>query len=426
VEGEGAAEGGAVPGGGGEVAEAVAAGLGAEGAREAEGAEGEGVGAAIAGSEDKDAVSPFLQGEGDIPGEELVTTEHVRREKVGQEMNEQGSNLRRQKARKALVVGLWALLVGCGPSLPPAPIEPTMDPGFEAGAPAEKPGLIEDEEEGPEPLYPGDVVAIQMIGGQEQESRPTPVDRGGYVHVALLGSVKVAGLPLHEAEARLQKALARVDRFSQVSLALVEARGRHASVVGAVERPGHVVLQGDMRLADVLAEAGGPRSAAQEDRLAALGDLDGLRLVRKGQVLPVDGRRALEGDPRHNVRVRPGDIVHVPPALAARVMVLGEVGRPRSMGFRPGMRLTEALADAGGLARSADNADVRVIRGGYASPRVYVASPKALFAGKAPDVLLAPGDVIFVTEHWMSTVGQVLERVIPATTTAVLLGTTMR
>ncbi len=322
--------------------------------------------------------------------------------------------------------GLALVLAGCGPSLPPAPIEPGADPSFEVAVREERPGVPEGEEQGPEELYPGDLVAVQVVGDEAQESRPIPIDRGGYVHLALLGSVKVAGLPIQEAEERLQKALARVDRHGRVSLALVEARGRHASVLGAVERPGHIPLLGDMRLADVLAAAGGPRSSTQEDRLAMLGDLDGIRVVRGGKALPVDGRLAAEGHPLHNVRVRPGDVIHVPPALQARVMVMGEVGRPRSMAFRPGMRLTEALADAGGLTRSADGADVRVVRGGYASPRVYVASPKALFAGQSPDILLAPGDVVFVTEHWMATVGQVLERLVPATTTALLLGTTMK
>lgn len=285
----------------------------------------------------------------------------------------------------------------------------------------ERPGIDEGEVQEPEELYPGDLVAIQVIGDQEHAPTPTPIDRSGYVHLGLLGSVRVAGLPIPKAEARLQKALSRVDKFSQVSLSLVDGRGRHASVLGAVEHPGYIPLQGDMRLADVLAVAGGPRSTTQEDRLVALGDLSGLRLVRKGQVLPIDGRLALEGNPRHNVRILPEDMIHVPPAVAARVLVMGHVGRARSMAFRPGMRLTEALAEAGGLSSSADAADVRIVRGGYAAPQVYVANPKDLFAGKAPDIVLAPGDVIYVTEHWIATAGQVLERLIPTLTTGLLL-----
>ena len=40
------------------------------------------------------------------------------------------------------------------------------------------------------------------------------------------------------ADARLQKALGRVDKFSRVSLETVELRGRQVSVLGAVEQAG--------------------------------------------------------------------------------------------------------------------------------------------------------------------------------------------
>lgn len=318
------------------------------------------------------------------------------------------------------------LLAACGSALPPAPTEPGADPGFEEATPTPRPGLDEGEEEGPEALQPGDVVVVRVVGEREQELRPTPIDRWGFVHLPLMGSVKVGGGSAVEAEERLQKALGRVDRFARVSLETVEMRGRQVSVLGAVERPGVIPLVGDVRLAAALAAAGGARSAAVEDRLVALGDLDGLRLVRKGKALPIEPRLAIEGDPRHNVRVRPGDVIYVPPATAQRVMVMGDVNRPRSLAFRPGMRLTEALTEAGGLTRSADAADVRIVRGGYAAPRVFVASPRDLFAGKAPDVRLAPGDVVFVTEHWLATAGQVIERLVPTTATAVLVGAAIR
>lgn len=324
----------------------------------------------------------------------------------------------------ALLLGA-AALSACSPALAPAPTEPVIEPGFEEAPVPARPGLDDTEEAGPEELQPGDVVAVRVVGEQTQEPRPTPIDRWGFVHLPLLGAVKVTGGSMVEAEARLQKALGRVDRFGRVSLEAVELRGRQASVLGAVEHPGVIPLVGDVRLVAALATAGGPRSATVEDRLAPLGDLDGLRLVRGGKALPIDPRLAIEGDPRHNVRVKPGDMIYVPPTTAQRVMVLGDVNKPRSLAFRAGMRLSEALAESGGLTRSADAADVRIVRGGYAAPRVYVTSPKDLFAGRGPDVRLAPGDVIFVTEHWLATVGQVLERLVPTTATAVLVGSTM-
>jgi polysaccharide export outer membrane protein len=78
------------------------------------------------------------------------------------------------------------------------------------------------------------------------------------------------------------------------------------------------------------------------------------------------------------------------------------------------MRLTEVLAAAGGSTQDADNADVRVIRGSLASPRVYRASLKALVAGQGGDVELAAGDVVFVTEHWFATTTNLINRLVPA------------
>jgi polysaccharide export outer membrane protein len=68
---------------------------------------------------------------------------------------------------------------------------------------------------------------------------------------------------------------------------------------------------------------------------------------------------------------------------------------------------------AGGTSEFADEADVRIVRGPLSQPRVYRANYKDLFRGKATDVLLAPGDVVFVTEHWFGSVTHVVQRLTP-------------
>jgi polysaccharide export outer membrane protein len=124
--------------------------------------------------------------------------------------------------------------------------------------------------------------------------------------------------------------------------------------------------------------------------------------------------RALEGDPLHNVRVRPGDLVFVPPSRGQRISVLGEVRSATSIPYYRGLRLTEAMARAGGATDDADNGDVRVIRGPLSKPKVYTASIKALRNGDGHDVLLEPGDVVYVTEHWFASVTNVVQRLTPA------------
>ena len=148
--------------------------------------------------------------------------------------------------------------------------------------------------------------------------------------------------------------------------------------------------------------------------------------MRNGRALPVDAKLALEGAPRHNVRIRPGDVIVVPPALAGRIIVLGQVAKPQTLTYRRGIRLTEVLAECGGLTKDADSDDVRILRGGYAHPKLYVANAKDVLAGVRSDVVLAPGDVVYVTEHWLASVSDVLNRVIPAAATAAFFTTVVK
>jgi polysaccharide export outer membrane protein len=93
------------------------------------------------------------------------------------------------------------------------------------------------------------------------------------------------------------------------------------------------------------------------------------------------------------------------------------------MSFRRGLRLTEALAESGGLTRPADSDDVRILRGGLVRPRIFVASVRDVLAGRRLDVELAPGDIIYVSEHWFATTTDVLEKVIPTAATTLLATT---
>ena len=203
------------------------------------------------------------------------------------------------------------------------------------------------------------------------------------------------------------------DRFAEVALSLADTSVRRATVLGAVEHPGAFSLYPSTRLADLVAMSGGPRVERESSELVDLADVPAARIVRDGAALPVSIPRALAGDPLHNVRVRPGDLLFVPSARGTRVSVLGSVAQPRVIAHRPGLRLTEALAMAGGSADWADEGDVRIVRGPLSHPRVYRVPLKELWRGEARDVALAPGDIVFVTEHWFGSVTAVVQRLTP-------------
>jgi polysaccharide export outer membrane protein len=186
------------------------------------------------------------------------------------------------------------------------------------------------------------------------------------------------------------------DRTVRVSLLITEALGHQASVIGAVSSPGRFDVTPGLRLADLIAAAGGPMRSEDDGLALTTADLSGARLVRDGEAVPISVPLAIQGDPLHNIRVRPGDTLYVPGELYRLVTVLGQVDSPQMFAHRPGMRLLQALAIAGGITRDGNWGDVRVIRGDHEHPRVYGSSVADIVDGRAPDVVLAPGDIVYV------------------------------
>lgn len=291
----------------------------------------------------------------------------------------------------ALAAGAGA---GCTPNLPRAPTLPSEDPDF-AQADVTPEGM-EDDPPAPLQLYPGDVITLLLITTETEEFEGLVVDERGMLHVPLAGDVAVGDTDITTAEQRVEEALSQYVQDARASLVVEEPDGHLATVVGAVAEPGRIPVTPGMRLADLLAAAGGA-SRSDEDGIAiSSGDLGGARLVRDGRTLPVSVEIALSGDPRHNVRIRPGDTLYVPADLDRLISVLGQVDGPRIIAFRTGMRLTQALSLAGGVTRDGNWGDVRVIRGDPASPRVYSTSVADIVDGNAHDVVLAPGDIVYV------------------------------
>jgi polysaccharide export outer membrane protein len=240
------------------------------------------------------------------------------------------------------------------------------------------------------------------------------VDATGRVHLPMAGDVEVGGRGLSEAESRVQTALRKFDRFVQVTIQLTDAKGQRVTVLGAVAAQGSIQLVPGSRIADVIASVGGPlTSAAVGEAPVPLADLNGAVVTRAGRPLPISLAKALQGDPLHNVYVHPGDHIYVPPTLGTSVSVLGQVGGPRVFPHRAGLRLTQALALAGGVTVGADKSDIRVIRGTLEAPRVYRASLRDVVDGKSHDVLLRPGDIIFVTDHAIEDISEVIGLIAP-------------
>lgn len=311
-------------------------------------------------------------------------------------------------------IGAWlgcTLLLGCG--FPTAPAYPNKNDGFSGPKPVPRPGIPGDVAQ-PLKLQPGDVLSIDLASEPPRTLSGVVIDGTGQVHVPLAGDVAIGGLGLTEAEKTLELALKQYDKFAQVTVTLADPRGQRATVLGAVAEQGSVPIIPGARVTDVIASVGGPLTSDSEGVPILLADLHGAVLMRGGHIQPISIARALEGDPRHNIFMRPGDHIYVPPALGRSITVLGQVGGPRVFAHQAGLRLSQALAMSGGVTVGADKGDIRVIRGTLDKPRVYQASLADFVDGETHDVLLQPGDIIFVTDHPIEDIGEVLAVVAPA------------
>ena len=319
----------------------------------------------------------------------------------------------------------FALVSACARNhYPQTPTTPFDDPSFAAPEPIILAGMESDP---PEPLrlFPGDVVQLTTVSAKTDTYDGLIVDGMGQLHVPLAGDIQVGGLTLGQAEQAVEKGLRRYDRFVRANLIVTALDGHAAVVVGFVQQPGRIKVSPGTTLADLLAQAGGVMIGQSEFIPTRLGDLELARLVRDGEVLPVSLLLAMEGNPKHNIRIRAGDQLFVPPVTKNAIMVLGEVGRPQPMAYREGIRLTEALARAGGINMArADRKDIRIVRGPLNEPRIYTTNLKALTSGDATDVVLWPGDIIWVTKSWYASTADVmngLSQIVSLANTAAIL-----
>lgn len=312
-------------------------------------------------------------------------------------------------------------MAGCGAAFPLVPATPADDEGFVAVGDPTPPGM-DPQPARPLTLHPGDVVTLRLESLETREVEGLSVDARGMLHVPLAGDVEVAGLALVDAERRIEQALQRYDRTVRATVILTDPQGQRATVIGAVGEQGRFVVVPGMRVADLLAAAGGPALSDEDGVTSFVADLYTARLVRNGEALPISVALAVTGDPRHNVPVEPGDHLYVPPQLGTLVSVLGEVETARVFAYRPGLRLTQAIAMAGGLTRDANGGDIRIVRGPSTSPRIYRAHVNLVVNGEVPDPVLAPGDIVYVGSSALADFRDVIAAISPLISIAATTG----
>ena len=210
----------------------------------------------------------------------------------------------------------------------------------------------------------------------------------------------------------LQKAMARdpeanfelkpFDHLMVYDIRDVSWRGdRQVVVQGAVQKPGQFYRSDNMRVLDVLLQAGGlaPDASAEAGFLQRTNP-DGTL----GPLLTIDFRRLATGDPAQNVELADKDVLRVQTVQEAHfvptqtVTILGAVQAPNNYPRATNMKLSDLLKLAGGPTPDAsDFLEIAHARVPNDAPRQKMSLKDAL-AGKA-DTNLTDGDLVTVAQR---------------------------
>jgi polysaccharide export outer membrane protein len=189
----------------------------------------------------------------------------------------------------------------------------------------------------------------------------------------------------------------RVDAY--VTVSIVTAAPRTLFVSGAVRTPQAYSLRPGERLTVLQAVilAGGPEPEANLANVRIMRFHPDLGRIVSSPALDVD-RVKTSGDQSDNLAVLPGDTIVVAAAAHHQIHVFGHVERPGPLRFYEGITLSRAVTETGGFRKFARTSAIRVVRGGN---HTIVYDFTELLAGNVEDLVLQPGDVIYVDEQWI-------------------------
>ena len=278
-------------------------------------------------------------------------------------------------------------------------------------------------------VRPGDTLNItlhshsQISSGQSQNAEGDVAASGYYVHndgsiiYPYLGAVSIAGLTTKEARQELTEKLLQYLQKPVLDVTVTSFRSSRVYITGAVGSPGKQYLSNEaMTLFEAVTLAGG---------LSENADWTNVTLIRNGRSIRYSLRQLYEnGDSRQNVLLRPNDAIHIATDDAAKVFVLGEVGRPQTINLgRTGLTLADALTQAGGFSQTtADASGIFVVRraapdSGKLAQVFQLNAKNAIALVLADQFMLEKRDIVYITAapiaRWNRIISQLLPTVRP-------------
>ena len=247
-------------------------------------------------------------------------------------------------------------------------------------------------------IGPKDLLEISVLGVPEISKLVVRVSEQSRITLPMLGEVGVGNLTKFEVEKKLA-ALAgeKIVLNPQVTVHILEYISRRVSVIGAVERPGPFELLGRQTVLAALSQAGGLTRDAGEEiiiiRQLPAGESASIRIS-------IDGL-FVQGDPKLNIALEPGDVVNVPVDKMVPIYVFGQVRNPGALQVKRSSlpTLTQAIAQAGGFTDRANRKRVQIRRKDASGKELEITvNVRNILKGRIKDIPLQVNDTVYVPE----------------------------
>ncbi|MDY6433547.1 MAG: SLBB domain-containing protein [Synergistales bacterium] len=187
----------------------------------------------------------------------------------------------------------------------------------------------------------GDEMTLTIWGIPEEGFYNFIINRDGMASIPHIGTIRLAGYTMQEAERVIHMRLNRYYTGFQMNLSMGKVSSIMVYVTGNARRPGAYTVSSFSTLVNALLASGGP---------ASNGSLRKIELKRGAKTVAVFDMYAMlmRGDKTQDARLQAGDVIYIPP-VGPLVGVAGEVQKPGIYEINGTTRMEDLLYIIGGM-----------------------------------------------------------------------------
>jgi len=277
--------------------------------------------------------------------------------------------------------------------------QPTPNPALSSASTTSNSSVVPDDAR--YRIGPGDVLDIRIYNRPTLSRDGVRVEGNGKFRMPLIETeIQAACKTEGELAKDISTQYARFYKNLQVDVFIKEYHSNQVAIIGAVNDQSRFELQRRIRLLELLTYAKGPSSRAGQTINVVHSTAPTLcKAANDDETAAFTSYKlsdTLQGDPKANPYLEPGDIVTIPEA--DQVYVVGNVFMPLTIPLKEPITLSRAIAMAGGIKQDTKKDKVRVVRQepGTNVKKEIIVDLTAIEKRSAEDIQLLPNDIVDV------------------------------